>query len=763
MMAEEKNPKNPKDLNVKKVSSSSKPKFDDIYDAINIDDVDKKISSDLSEKPKKKSIKKKPNINIKDSGHMIDGIWDLDAYIAKRKDTSSAKNMERPKEELNFLTQDDLDIRSLENIYAIVPNKKGDHKLVWKKDTAPEDLWEDDKWRSKGTVYVKNGKKIYDVALDFKRHATLKNQNDDRFDVWLIDEEKDLDNQLDAIKNGLGGGRNFEDPLIIDNHKKKTKKKSAPKSKDDSIKAAEIISLKAEKEAKKKIKDNSADKEKAKEGAIQKAKEEVKLKEAASAKAKADEDAKLKDEDAKLKDEAAAAKAKADEDAKLKEEAAAAKAKADEDAKLKEEAAAAKSKADEEAKLKEEAAAAKAKADEEAKLKEEAAAEKAKADEDAKLKEEAAAAKAKADEDAKLKEEADAKAKADEDARIKEGAVKAKAKADEEAKNNIDEPNSLWIDIGSLTDIEESPPKISSKTNTPKETKNNSIKAESSTSTSTNTLIDLDALTNLDETPSKKIKKPEIVVNEVVNEVVKENIKVESEQIKEPAASKVTKDIPAVEKYLATSNADISTDFFEDDDDDEEETSGAWKKRLIRLLGLVFLGVLIGLGRLLWKVMFADSNTRELDLDDISGEVVTIPGADSDDSQWSNNNNRWNDNDEVDTEQYDDLIALPNPNGDIDLWTDGELIELPEEVSEEYLITLRQTIRTLKKESRTLLNKSRLINNADALRFAIAAYSQANDLVEKLDENESQVTAEQLEKIIEKVRLYIKSVRDLIG
>ena len=727
MMAEEKNPKKPKDLNVKKASSSNKPKFDDIYDAINIDDIDKKISSDLSERPVKKSLKKKPNINIKDTGHMIDGIWDLDAYIAKRKDSSSAKSMERPKEELNFLTQDGLDIRSLENIYAIVPNKKGDHKLVWKKDTAPEDLWEDDKWRNKGTVYVKNGKKIYDVALDFKRHATLKNQNEDRFDVWLIDEEKDLDNQLDAIRNGLGGGRNFEDPLIIDTENKKTKKKSTPKSKDDAIKAAELISLNAEKEAKKKIKDNSADKEKAKEVAIEKAKEEAK------AKAKANEDAKL---------EEAKAKAKADEDAKLEE--AKAKAKANEDAKLEE--AKAKAKADEEAK-------AKAKADEEAKLKEAKA--KAKANEDAKLEE----AKAKADEDARL-EEAKAKAKADEEAKLKEEAA-AKAKADEDAKNATDDSNSLWIDIGSLTDIEETPRIVSSKTNTSKEIKNEPVKAKNSTTTSTDTLIDLDALTNLDKTPSKNIKKPEIVVNEVL----KENIKMESEKIEEPI-SKENNEEPKLEKDLATSKADISSDFFEDDDDDEEETSGAWKKRLIRLLGLVFLGVLIGLGRLLWKVMFADSGTRELNLDDISGEVVTIPGSDSDDSQWSNNDNNndnWTDDNEVDTDQYDDLIALPNPDGDINLWTDGELIELPEEVSEEYLITLRQTIRTLKKESRTLLNKSRLINNADALRFAIAAYSQANDLVEKLDEDESQVTAEQLEKIIEKVRLYIKSVRDLIG
>gem|GEM_PF-5426875 len=84
-MAEENNLKNPKKSPSKKVNkTTSKANFDDIYDTINVDDVNipekieakkenKKISSSLEEKPST-SVKKKPNINIKDSGHMIAGI-----------------------------------------------------------------------------------------------------------------------------------------------------------------------------------------------------------------------------------------------------------------------------------------------------------------------------------------------------------------------------------------------------------------------------------------------------------------------------------------------------------------------------------------------------------------------------------------------------------------------------------------------------------------------------------------------------------------
>ena len=165
----------------------------------------------------------------------------------------------------------------------------------------------------------------------------------------------------------------------------------------------------------------------------------------AEAKAKADEEARIKAE--------AEVKAKADEEARVKAEAEA-KAKADEEARIKAEAEA-KAKADEEARVKAEAEA-KAKADEEARVKAEAEA-KAKADEEARVKAEAEA-KAKADEEARVKAEAEAKAKADEEARVKAEAeakakeAEAKAKADEEARlarqREVDQYNAqLEVDL----------------------------------------------------------------------------------------------------------------------------------------------------------------------------------------------------------------------------------------------------------------------------------------------------------------------------
>gem|GEM_PF-4361337 len=108
------------------------------------------------------------------------------------------------------------------------------------------------------------------------------------------------------------------------------------------------------------------------------------------------------------------------------------------------------------------------------------------------------------------------------------------------------------------------------------------------------------------------------------------------------------------------------------------------------------------------------------------------------------------------------MIELPNPNNSDQAEAEGDT-EIVPEVSEEYIQELSDTIRVLKTESRTLLNKSRLVNNADALQYSIAAFSQANDLVEKLDTNPSTVTATELEGIIDKVRQYMQAVRDLIG
>ena len=125
---------------------------------------------------------------------------------------------------------------------------------------------------------------------------------------------------------------------------------------------------------------------------------------------------------------AAEAKAKAEEEARIKAEAEA-KAKAEEETRIKAEAEA-KAKAEEETRIKAEAEA-KAKAEEETRIKAEAEA-KAKAEEETRIKAEAEA-KAKAEEETRIKAEAEAKAKAEEETRIKAEA-EAKAKAEEETR-----------------------------------------------------------------------------------------------------------------------------------------------------------------------------------------------------------------------------------------------------------------------------------------------------------------------------------------
>ena len=84
-------------------------------------------------------------------------------------------------------------------------------------------------------------------------------------------------------------------------------------------------------------------------------------------------------------------------------------------------------------------------------------------------------------------------------------------------------------------------------------------------------------------------------------------------------------------------------------------------------------------------------------------------------------------------------------------------------MDERYFSELMITVRDLKKETRMLLNKTRLTSNADALAFSMDAFFQADDMVEKLNEENNSVTINELETAIENIRLDMKKVTDLIG
>jgi hypothetical protein len=73
------------------------------------------------------------------------------------------------------------------------------------RSNASQDLWDDDKSRTKGSQYIKQGRVIYDVFVDFKRHPFLKSIDGEHIDVWIIDSPEDLEKQLDTIRKSEGG------------------------------------------------------------------------------------------------------------------------------------------------------------------------------------------------------------------------------------------------------------------------------------------------------------------------------------------------------------------------------------------------------------------------------------------------------------------------------------------------------------------------------------------------------------------------------
>lgn len=130
---------------------------------------------------------------------MLAGIEDITAYINQRKQVG--KSLESPSPQ-KLVAQDGTDLLTLSGLYAIVPHAKGDHKLVYLIQDAPQGLLDDPRKRIKGGVYEKKGIKIYEVKVDMKEHPTLTSAGGEHMDVWLIDTPEELDAQLKAIAAG---------------------------------------------------------------------------------------------------------------------------------------------------------------------------------------------------------------------------------------------------------------------------------------------------------------------------------------------------------------------------------------------------------------------------------------------------------------------------------------------------------------------------------------------------------------------------------
>jgi hypothetical protein len=142
------------------------------------------------------------------------GIQDISAYIQSMKQKSSPSQTVW-QDATRLVAMDGTDLQTLPGVYAVVPHAKGDHKLVYLRQHAPVDMWEDDKGRVKGGEYRKQDRLIYKVFADFKRDASLLSRDGEHLDIWLIDNPKDLDDQLMAIRQSEWGWVHFWSPVIV--------------------------------------------------------------------------------------------------------------------------------------------------------------------------------------------------------------------------------------------------------------------------------------------------------------------------------------------------------------------------------------------------------------------------------------------------------------------------------------------------------------------------------------------------------------------
>ncbi len=161
-MAEAKKGQGPTDA-----GQSSDAVFEDIFEHIDVDNIDtaatpaKKSAAKKKVAPKKAPAKKttkkkavakkapakKAVKKVPEKKKSLD-IDDISAYIASTKAQQEEK-------EAVLTTKDGVDLRTLPNIYAVVPHVKGDHKLVYFHTQAPEGLKDDPKGRVAGSSYMK--------------------------------------------------------------------------------------------------------------------------------------------------------------------------------------------------------------------------------------------------------------------------------------------------------------------------------------------------------------------------------------------------------------------------------------------------------------------------------------------------------------------------------------------------------------------------------------------------------------------------------
>lgn len=180
--------------------------FEDVYQKVNLDEIDTsklEISATMDAENTSLLKKKTPWWS-----NAIPEIQDINAYIAATKEAAKDKPQQ-------LQAMDGSDLTKLPNAYAVVPHQKGDHKVVFLRGNAPQDILPDPKNRIKWSVYQKDGEAIYDVHVDMYQHPTLRTTDGKPLDVRVIDSGADLDQQIQSLYNGKWGGTNFWLPVVL--------------------------------------------------------------------------------------------------------------------------------------------------------------------------------------------------------------------------------------------------------------------------------------------------------------------------------------------------------------------------------------------------------------------------------------------------------------------------------------------------------------------------------------------------------------------
>ncbi|MDD3481265.1 MAG: type IV secretion system DNA-binding domain-containing protein [Patescibacteria group bacterium] len=147
------------------------------------------------------------NSKSKGAKSLSDVIKESTSHVGAPDKGKGKETKEEPKKKEE--PQKDLKKELEETADYIIRHADGDNKYAFLPANKPAGLKPDEKGRKKGAEYKKNGKKIYDVKVDMYEPKDSTGFGEGKApDVW-VGELNDIILQLEAIKEGEGGGTKF--------------------------------------------------------------------------------------------------------------------------------------------------------------------------------------------------------------------------------------------------------------------------------------------------------------------------------------------------------------------------------------------------------------------------------------------------------------------------------------------------------------------------------------------------------------------------